>query len=58
MPSSDLPGGNGFLELASGWDDGQQDHGRPTAVGFAADGRLFLGDDAAGLIVWIAPVTY
>lgn len=54
--ASNLPGGGGFLELASGWDDGRQDHGRPAAVGFAADGRLFLGDDIAGLIVWIAPV--
>lgn len=54
--TSNLPGGGGFLELASGWDDGRQDHGRPAAVGFAADGRLFLGDDIAGLIVWIAPV--
>jgi glucose/arabinose dehydrogenase len=48
--------GSDFLELASGWDDGRQDHGRPAAVGFAPDGRLFLGDDIAGLIVWIAPV--
>jgi glucose/arabinose dehydrogenase len=56
IKTSNLPGGGGFLELASGWDDGHQDHGRPAAVGFAADGRLFLGDDIAGLIVWIAPV--
>jgi len=56
IPTSNLPGGPGFLELASGWDDGRQDHGRPAAVGFAADGRLFLGDDIAGLVVWIAPV--
>ena len=56
--SSDLPGATGFVELASGWDDGLQDHGRPAAVGFAPDGRLFLADDTAGLIMWIAPVTY
>jgi len=55
IKSSNLPAGSDFLELASGWDDGRQDHGRPAAVGFAADGRLFLGDDIAGLIVWIAP---
>lgn len=55
--TSNLPGGDGFLELASGWDDGRQDRGRPAAVGFAADGRLFLGDDIDGLIVWIAPAT-
>jgi glucose/arabinose dehydrogenase len=55
IKASNLSGGD-FLELASGWDDGRQDRGRPAAVGFAADGRLFLGDDIAGLIVWIAPV--
>lgn len=56
IKTSNLPGNADFLELASGWDDGHQDHGRPAAVGFAADGRLFLGDDIAGLIVWIAPI--
>jgi len=56
LRASNLPGGSGFLELASGWDDGEQDHGRPAAVGFTADGRLFLADDIAGLIVWIAPI--
>jgi glucose/arabinose dehydrogenase len=55
IKTSNLPGGDGFLELASGWDDGRQDHGRPAAVGFDAAGRLFLADDIAGLIVWIAP---
>ena len=56
IKTSNLSGNGGFLELASGWDDGRQDRGRPAAVGFAADGRLFLGDDIAGSIVWIAPV--
>ena len=56
IKTSNLSGSGGFLELASGWDDGRQDRGRPAAVGFAADGRLFLGDDIAGSIVWIAPV--
>jgi glucose/arabinose dehydrogenase len=56
IKASNLSGSGGFLELASGWDDGRQDHGRPAAVGFAPDGRLFLGDDIAGLIVWIAPI--
>jgi hypothetical protein len=31
------------------------DHGRPAPIVFAADGRMFLGDDHDGLIVWIAP---
>jgi hypothetical protein len=42
-------------EFASGWDDQLQDHGRPAPVAFAADGRLFLGDDRLGAILWIAP---
>ena len=28
----------------------------PDDIAFAEDGRLFLGDDWNGLIVWIAPV--
>jgi glucose/arabinose dehydrogenase len=46
-----------MTDFATGWDDGKQDHGRPTAIMFAPDGRLFLGDDTNGLIVWMAPVT-
>jgi glucose/arabinose dehydrogenase len=45
-----------MLEFASGWDDGTHAHGRPAPIAFARDGRLFLGDDRNGLIVWIAPV--
>jgi len=60
LPASDIPGGSSnasdMLDFATGWDDGQQDHGRPTAVAFAPDGRMFVGDDTLGLIVWIAPV--
>ncbi len=57
LPSSDLPGqGNTPLEFAGGWDDGQQDHGRPAAVAVAPDGRVFLANDADGSIVWFAPV--
>jgi glucose/arabinose dehydrogenase len=47
---------NAMLPFASGWDDNKQDHGRPAAVTFAPDGRMFLGDDNRGLIIWIAPV--
>ena len=31
-------------------------HGRPTVVAFAPDGRLFLGNDTNGDIIWIAPL--
>jgi glucose/arabinose dehydrogenase len=59
MPASELgSGGNAdaMLQFAGGWDDNHQDHGRPAAVEFAPDGRMFLGDDYNGLVVWIAPV--
>ena len=46
-----------LMDFATGWDDGQQDHGRPAAVTFGPDGRLYIGDDMNGLIVWVAPVT-
>jgi glucose/arabinose dehydrogenase len=60
VAASDLDGSpdspNNLLDFATGWDDGQQDHGRPAPLAFAADGRLFVGDDQKGLIFWIAPV--
>jgi len=60
LPSSELPGSdadpNDMLEFATGWDDGRQDHGRPAPITFAPDGRLFLGNDWTGTVVWIAPV--
>ncbi|HXN31514.1 MAG TPA: hypothetical protein VN894_06615 [Polyangiaceae bacterium] len=45
-----------MLELASGWDDGNNDHGRPAPTAFAPDGRLFIGDDQRGAVIWIAPI--
>ncbi len=56
--ASDTDGGNSssMIDFATGWDDGHNDHGRPAPVEFAPDGRMFLGDDNRGLIVWIAPV--
>jgi glucose/arabinose dehydrogenase len=59
LPGTELPGQsspNSLLEFASGWDDGARDHGRPAPIAFAPDGRMFVGDDNTGLIVWIAPV--
>jgi glucose/arabinose dehydrogenase len=49
------PSGN-MLDFATGWDDGRNDHGRPAPIAFSADGRMFLGDDQLGAIVWVAPV--
>ncbi len=48
-----------FLDFATGWDDGpniESPHGRPANVVFAPDGRLFLGNDNNGDIIWIAPM--
>ncbi len=59
VPATEFEGGapdpDAMLEFASGWDDNMHDHGRPAPVAFAADGRLFLGNDRDGTIVWIAP---
>ena len=44
------------VDFATGWDDGRLAHGRPAAVTFGPDGRLYLGNDIDGTIVWIAPV--
>ena len=54
-PSTDLDGGESansdMMDFATGWDDGHQDHGRPAAVTFAPDGRMFIGDDQQGAVI-------
>jgi glucose/arabinose dehydrogenase len=57
LPSSNLSGGNvGMNDFATGWDDGTKSHGRPAAVTFAPDGRLFVANDNDGVIFWIAAI--
>jgi glucose/arabinose dehydrogenase len=58
LAATDLDGGDSghMSDFATGWDDGSMDHGRPAAITFAKDGRLFVGDDQAGAVIWIAPV--
>jgi glucose/arabinose dehydrogenase len=58
MPGSDLDAGSpgALSDFATGWDDGMRLHGRPAAIEFAADGRLFIGNDNNGDIIWIAPL--
>jgi glucose/arabinose dehydrogenase len=58
LPASELAldAGGTMPDFATGWDDGLNDHGRPTAVAFAPDGRMFVGDDWSGTLVWIAPM--
>ncbi|MGD0674592.1 MAG: hypothetical protein ABSC94_04195 [Polyangiaceae bacterium] len=58
QPATDIDGSDqgAMVDFATGWDDGSLAHGRPAAVTFAPDGRLFLANDTNGIIVWIAPI--
>lgn len=58
LPGTDLGGmsSGSMIDFATGWDDGTKTHGRPANVAFAPDGRLFLGNDNSGDIIWIAPL--
>lgn len=59
VPSSDRNGDDegGMIEFATGWNASQRQNGRPAAITFAPDGRLFLANDQNGVIVWIAPMS-
>jgi len=57
MPSTNTGGTNvGMVDFATGWDDGSMSQGRPAAVVFSPDGRLFVANDNNGVIFWIAPL--
>jgi glucose/arabinose dehydrogenase len=58
MPASDVDGADtgAMRDFATGWDDGTLRHGRPSAVTFSSDGRLFVANDQNGVIFWIAPM--
>jgi glucose/arabinose dehydrogenase len=56
IPTTELGNGLEPPDFAAGWDDSTHTHGRPAAVTFSTDGRLFLSNDIDGDIVWIAPV--
>lgn len=58
LTATDLDGGESanMTDFATGWDDGRQDRGRPGTITFAPDGRMFVGNDQSGMILWIAPV--
>jgi glucose/arabinose dehydrogenase len=57
-PGTNVDGGSrgSMSDFATGWDDDTRLHGRPAAVEFAQDGRMFVGNDANGDIFWVAPV--
>jgi glucose/arabinose dehydrogenase len=51
------------MDFASGWDDGKLDHGRPSDIAFAPDGRMFVTQDVGpevtgslGIVFWVAPL--
>jgi glucose/arabinose dehydrogenase len=61
MPSTDVTGSSmsyqdqgAMSDFATGWED--HAHGRPSAVTFSGDGRLFVANDQNGIIFWIAPM--
>ncbi|MFT3840099.1 MAG: hypothetical protein QM723_24135 [Myxococcaceae bacterium] len=58
MPSSTVNGNptGALQDFATGWDDGQLDHGRPSDVAVSPDGRVFISNDVNGEIFWMAPV--
>jgi len=56
LPGTSVPmiSSGSMTDFATGWQD--QTHGRPAAVTFAEDGRLFVANDNDGTIFWIAPL--
>jgi glucose/arabinose dehydrogenase len=59
VPSTDLGGKEvgGMSDFITGFDDGTRSHGRPADITFAADGRMYVANDANGVIFWVAPIT-
>ncbi len=62
-PSSNIVDGGdvGMNDFATGWDPKSHtppslEGGRPSALAFAPDGRLFVANDQDGTIFWIAPL--
>lgn len=51
--------GTALEDFAVGWYlNGQAtNHGRPASITFAPDGRMFIGNDINGDILWVSPVT-
>lgn len=58
VPSSDLQSSTGLANFVTGWPQSSaaQPQGRPAALTFAADGRMFIANDQDGDIFWVAPV--
>jgi glucose/arabinose dehydrogenase len=56
LPGTSVPmlSSGSMSDFATGWEN--HTHGRPAAITFAGDGRLFVGNDNDGNIIWIAPL--
>jgi glucose/arabinose dehydrogenase len=50
--------GTAMTDFAVGWyvNGASTDHGRPGSITFAPDGRMFVGNDWNGDVLWISPV--
>ena len=53
-PATHLPSGD-FRDFVRGFGPGGSPLERPADVAFSPDGRLFMADDIAGAVYWIAP---
>jgi glucose/arabinose dehydrogenase len=60
MPATDLQGvstnADDMMDFATGWYEPTLAHGRPAPITFAPDGRMFLGNDINGDVIWMAPI--
>jgi glucose/arabinose dehydrogenase len=59
VDSSEADAGTALSDFAVGWyvNGAATNHGRPASITFAPDGRMFIGNDINGDILWISPVT-
>jgi glucose/arabinose dehydrogenase len=55
LPGTDMVVGDqgSMTDFATGWDNAFNKHGRPAAVEFSPDGRLFIANDTNGVIFWV-----
>jgi glucose/arabinose dehydrogenase len=58
LQSSEADAGTTLSDFALGWyvNGAATNHGRPASITFAPDGRMFIGNDINGDIIWVSPV--
>ena len=58
VSASDTSGSEmGMVDFATGWEGTPPQNGRPAAVTFSPDGRLFVANDNNGVIFWVAALS-